>query len=118
MMKQIAIAAALALGTSMAFATDPAQKKSATDGAPKGNAATDYWKQHGKEGYMTKEQALGYKSADGKPMDWKRLDADADGRVSQTEWTGYHTSGARASDGSKDHGADDRSGGAAGPAAK
>lgn len=60
---------------------------------------------------MTEEHAMGYKSADGKRMDFKKLDADADGRVSQKEWTGYHTAGATRSDGSKDHGADDRGGG-------
>lgn len=37
---------------------------------------------------MTREQAMEYKSTDGKPMEWTRLDADIDDRVSETEWTG------------------------------
>ncbi|MGH8718906.1 MAG: hypothetical protein ACREV0_08205 [Burkholderiales bacterium] len=49
-----------------------------------------------------------------KPIDWKRLDADADSRVCRTEWTECHS--AFKSDGSKDSGSDERSGAAGHPA--
>jgi hypothetical protein len=66
---------------------------------------------------MSKDKAAGYKSDDGKnmdwikkAMDWKRLNTDADDRASEAEWTAYHNRGATKSDGSKDFGADERSG--------
>ncbi len=40
-----------------------------------------------------------------------RMDKNRDGMISTDEWTDKHASGARGSDGSKDHGSDDRDGG-------
>ena len=64
-------------------------------GQPAGSSVGDdtagaFWTEHARGGFMTKEQAMGYKTADGQPMDWAKLDADGDGKVSQEEWTGYH----------------------------
>jgi hypothetical protein len=114
-MKHIALAVALAFGSTLAMAESTAQKQGATDGSPQGNvAAGEYWKKHSKQGYMTRDHAMSYKGADNKPIDWKRLNTDADERVSEAEWTAYHNPGATRSDGTKDAGADDRGGGAAG----
>lgn len=108
-MKQIAIAIAFAFTSGVAIAADTQQRRDVSDGSPKGNtAATEYWTKHSKDGYMTRDQAMGYKAADKKAMDWKRLNTDADDRVSEAEWTAYHSQGATRSDGSK--GADERSG--------
>lgn len=113
-MKHIAVAVAFAFTSGMAVAADNTQQqRGVSDGTPKGNpAATEYWTNHSKEGYMTREQAMSYKGKDGKPMDWKRLNTDTDDRISEAEWTAYHSPGATQSDGSKDHGANDRSGAA------
>lgn len=116
-MKNLAVAMALACGSTLAFATDPGtspEKRGATDGSPKGNAASAYWTEHSKGGYMTREQAMNYKGQDDKPIDWGRLNTDTDDRVSEAEWTAYHNEGATKSDGTKDAGADERAG-AAGP---
>lgn len=64
-------------------------------GQPSGSSVGDdtagaFWTEHARGGYMTKEQATGYKSTDGKSMDWTKLDANGDGRVSQEEWNNYH----------------------------
>ncbi|MGH8726607.1 MAG: hypothetical protein ACREV9_00280 [Burkholderiales bacterium] len=69
-------------------------------GQPAGSSAGDanagaFWTENARGGYMTKEQAMGYKSKDGKPIDWTKLDADADGRISQTEWNAYHGAAGR-----------------------
>lgn len=113
-MKHIAVAVAFAFASGMAVAADSTQqRRDVSDGSPKGNtAATEYWTEHSKDGYMTRDQAMGYKAADKKAMDWKRLNTDADDRVSEAEWTAYHSQGATSSDGSKDFGADERSGAA------
>jgi len=120
-MKKIAAAIALALGTTLAFAGDDAKKAqpSATGdkatttsptpqrGQPPGSSddtAGAFWTEHSRGGYMTKEQAMKYKGKDGKPMDFKKLDADSDGRVSQTEWQS-HTSVAQKEGGPKEPGA-------------
>jgi hypothetical protein len=103
------------MGSTLAFAADTnVPQKGVTDGAPQGNAASDNWTQHSKDGYMTREHAMSFKATDGKPIDWVKLDADADGRISEPEWTAYHGEGTLKSDGSKDFGADERAGGAAG----
>lgn len=105
--KKIAVAIALALGTTLAFAEGDKAQPSATgdkatttsptpqQGQPSGSSAGDsnagaFWTENARGGYMTKEQAMGYKGADGKPMNFKKLDADSDGKVSQAEWTNYH----------------------------
>ena len=114
-MRHIALAIALAFGSTLAMAETTTQARGATDGSPKGDAAaSEYWTKHSKEGYMTRDQAMSYKGADNKPMDWKRLNTDADERVSEAEWTAYHKPGATKSDGTKDQGTSERAGGAAG----
>ncbi|MGH8726609.1 MAG: EF-hand domain-containing protein [Burkholderiales bacterium] len=123
-MKKIAAAIALALGTTLAFAGDDAKKvqPSATgdkattssptpqQGQPSGSSAGDsnagaFWTENARGGHMTKEQAMGYKSADGKPVDFKKLDADGDGKVSQSEWTNYHAAFAQKEGGPEEAGA-------------
>jgi hypothetical protein len=123
-MKKLAVAIALALGTTLAFAAGDAKKvePSATgdkattssptpqQGQPSARSGGDtkagaFWTENARGGYMTKEQAMGYKGADGKPVDFKKLDKDGDGRVSQAEWTNYHGAFPQ------------REGGAAGPTA-
>jgi hypothetical protein len=93
-MKSIAITAALALATSFAVAQDKKDQVSNRSAAPHNETmpgtAGDYWGKHAKDGYITRDQALNYKPADGKAMDWKRMDADSDGKVSQMEWKNYH----------------------------
>lgn len=122
-MKKIAAAIALALGTTLAFAGDDAKKAqpSATGdkatttsptpqrGQPAGSSVGDdtagaFWTEHARGGYMTKEQAMKYKGPDGKPMDFKKMDADGDGRVSQSEWQS-HSSFAQKEGGPKEAGA-------------
>ncbi|MGH8772823.1 MAG: hypothetical protein ACREV2_16860 [Burkholderiales bacterium] len=126
--KIIAVAAALELGSTLAIAAEETtrmDRPGASEGAPYGKAKghdkqeakrhekeakahENYWQQHSKDGYMTREQAMAYKGDN--PIDWRKLDADADSRVSRTEWTEYHS--ALKSDGSKDSGLDERSGAA------
>jgi hypothetical protein len=123
-MRKIAVAIALAMGTTLALAADDTKKvepkatgdKAVTgsptpqQGQPAGSdTAGAFWTEHARDGYMTKEQAMKYKGADGKAMDFKKLDADNDGRVSQSEWQ-KHTSFAQKEGGPKEKA------GAAGPA--
>ena len=107
----IAVAAAFAGGCHFFDRTDSTAQPAATGnkpttasptpqrGQPAGSSVGDdtagaFWTEHARGGYMTKEQAMRYKGADGKPMDFKKLDADADGRVSQAEWESYNRAGA------------------------
>lgn len=69
-------------------------------GQPAGSSAGDdnaaaFWTEHARGGYMTKEQAMRYKSKEGAAMDWTKLDSDGDGRISQTEWSTYHGAAGR-----------------------
>jgi hypothetical protein len=106
-MKKIAVAVALALGTTMAIAADDKATPKATgdkpvtssptpqQGQPAGSSVGDanagaFWTEHARGGYMTKDQAMKYKDKQGKTVDFKKMDADADNRVSQTEWQNYH----------------------------
>ncbi|MGH8719693.1 MAG: hypothetical protein ACREV0_12250, partial [Burkholderiales bacterium] len=123
-MKKLALAIALALGTTLAFAGDDAKKaqpsatgdKATTSsptpqrGEPAGSSVGDgaagaFWTEHARGGYMTKDEAMKYKGADGKPMDFKKLDKNSDGRVSQSEWTTYHEAFAQKEGGPKEAGA-------------
>lgn len=94
-MKSIAIAAALALGTSIAMAQSGGASGGGVGSAGVGNVgdvdASKYWSDHSKDGYMTGERAMAYKSKDGKAADMKAMDKDNDGQVSRTEWIEYQT---------------------------
>ncbi|MGH8718904.1 MAG: hypothetical protein ACREV0_08195 [Burkholderiales bacterium] len=102
-----ALAVGLVAGCGMFDKTDRTAQPQATGGKdvtasptpergqPSGSSVGDsntgaFWTENARGGYMTKEQAMGYRGKDGKPMDFKKLDADGDGRVSQAEWTNYH----------------------------
>lgn len=74
-MKKIAIAATLAIGSTLAAAQgtmSPAQ----------------YWQQHAQGGYMTPEAAVMYPAPAGRNA--SMIDANGDGRVSQSEWLRHH----------------------------
>ena len=103
-MKRTAIAAAFALGSTLAFAqytgtqTPRGQGQGQQDvpssqPSARSGAANDYWERHAQEGYMTREDAMGYRWHDGRAADFDAIDTDGDGRVSQGEWLAY--SGAR-----------------------
>jgi hypothetical protein len=69
----------------------PTPQRGQPSGSSAGNdTAGAFWTEHSRGGYMTKEQAMGYKDPTNKPMDWARLDSDRDSRVSQQEWNVYH----------------------------
>lgn len=53
--------------------------------------ASQFWTQNAREGFLTRDQALGFRGVDNSALDWNRLDADLDGRVSQSEWSTYHS---------------------------
>ena len=109
-MKKLAIMAVIALGSGLASAADDAKSGGAGTTTPSSNTAigkpadkgaadvylaSEYWTKHAKDGYMSKDVALQFKGADGKSVDWGRLDADNDGKVSEREWKQYHqTAGA------------------------
>lgn len=94
-MKSIAITAALALASTLSLAQATKDQVPNRSEAPHNQTmpgtAGDYWKQHAKDGYMTKDKAMGYKSKDAKSMDYMKMDMDNDGRVSQSEWSSYHS---------------------------
>lgn len=133
-MKKLALAIALAFGSTLAFATDDAKKAepSATGdkevtatptpqqpGQPSGSSVGDdnagaFWTENARGGYMTKDQAMKYEWPQGHEMDWTKLDSDKDDRVSQTEWNAYHEAFAQKEGGPKEA-AGERAG-AAGPA--
>jgi hypothetical protein len=81
-MKSIAITAALALASTLSLAQSTKDQVQNRSEAPHDQtmpaSAGDYWKQHAKGGYLTQEQ-------------WSKVDSDNDGRVSQQEWTKYHS---------------------------
>ncbi|MGH8726608.1 MAG: hypothetical protein ACREV9_00285 [Burkholderiales bacterium] len=70
--------------------------------------ASDFWMQNSREGFLTREQALGFRGTNRNAVDWNRLDTDLDGRVSQSEWSTYHSPGSIP--GSRDFGAGGRPG--------
>jgi hypothetical protein len=103
----IAMAAAFAGGCHFFDRTDRSAQPAATGdkpatasptpqrGQPAGSSVGDanagaFWTEHARGGYMTKDQAMKYKDKQGKTVDFKKMDADADNRVSQTEWQNYH----------------------------
>jgi hypothetical protein len=107
----IAMAAAFAGGCHFFDRTDRSAQPAATGdkpatasptpqrGQPAGSSVGDanagaFWTEHARGGYMTKDQAMKYKDAAGKPVDFKKLDSDSDGRVSQAEWESYNRAGA------------------------
>jgi hypothetical protein len=53
--------------------------------------ANQFWTQNSREGFLTRDEALGFRGADNNALDWDRLDTDLDGRVSQSEWSTYHS---------------------------
>lgn len=81
--KQIAVAMGLAFGSSLAMADSDAF-------AQRGNPES-YWSQQSRDGYMTKDLAMKYKDKQGKNLDMTKLDSDKDNKVSEAEWTKYHT---------------------------
>ncbi len=105
-MKRLALIAAASLLSGVAFAADDTKTggtgdstssvgKPADKGAGDAYLAKEFWGKHSKGGYMSKEEAAQFKGADGKTMDWQKLDADSDGKVSEREWNAYHqTAGA------------------------
>lgn len=131
-MKKIAVAIALALGSTLAVAEGDKAKPSAAgdapvttsptpqQGQPSGSSVGDdnagaFWTENAREGHMTRDQAMKYKSADDQEMDFTKLDADNDGRVSQSEWTNYHEAFAQKDGGPQE--AEAGRSGAAGPGA-
>jgi hypothetical protein len=75
MMKNTALAAALALGTAFASAQQTV-------------TPAEYWQQHAQDGYMTHEDAVMYPTPAGRTA--SAIDIDRDGRVSQAEWARHH----------------------------
>jgi hypothetical protein len=105
MRKEIALAVALALGSTLAIAGgDKAGTTSGTTDSPsattggasdKANTPQAFWDKHAKEGSLSKDDAMKFRSADGKPVDFPKLDANSDNKVTQSEWNAYHaTAGA------------------------
>jgi len=107
-MKTLVVTTALALSSTLALAAgdakpntagssdgSPAIGKPADTGAGDTYLASQHWKKYSNGGYMSKSDAMLFKGADGKSVDWQRLDADNDGKVSEREWATYHqTAGA------------------------
>lgn len=119
-MKHIAIAAAFALGSSVAMAQSAGMSGSGGAGVGNAGAVGDpdvgaYWDKTSKDGYMTRDQATGYRSKDGKTMDMAKADKDGDGRVSRSEWTNYHGANA-VGGGARRQGGDGASSGSGAPA--
>lgn len=103
-MRKLALTAAIALASSLAFAGGQgATGTSGSEGAASTGKPTDkgagdtlmaqeHWSKHAEGGYMTKENAMQFKGADGKTVDMQKLDMDSDGKVSEREWAAYHES--------------------------
>lgn len=100
-MKQWTIVAAAALfGTTIAWAADATNpnnvgqpSESASSTTPRGERAASpqaYWDMHAKTGSMNREDAMRYVGPDGRKLDFGKLDADQDGKISQAEWQAYH----------------------------
>jgi hypothetical protein len=51
-----------------------------------------FWDKHSKDGNLGREDAMKFRSSDGRPIEFERLDMNKDGRVSQAEWISYHSS--------------------------
>jgi len=51
----------------------------------------DYWTKNAEDGFMTKEKTMAFKSKETRDMDYSALDTDGDGRTSKSEWTTYHS---------------------------
>ena len=52
----------------------------------------EFWGQHNQGGSMSRDEAMKFKGADGRTVDFDKLDIDGDGKVSEREWTTYHQS--------------------------
>ena len=96
-MKAVLCAIGLAVGCGLAVAQNAGTGNAAgtaTQGAT-GTGTTgalapnEFWAQHSKGGYMTKDDAMTFKGADGKSIDMQKLDTDNDGRISEREWSTY-----------------------------
>jgi hypothetical protein len=86
-MNKLALTLVVALSSPVAFAITP------SDSSANDAAANDYWNSHAQAGTMTKEEAMKFKGADGKSVDWNRLDANHDGKVDHEEWVAYTKGG-------------------------
>lgn len=76
-------------------ATNPAVGNPAEKGAGDLMLAKEFWGQHAQGPSMSREEAMKFKGADGSTVDFRKLDTDGDGKVSEREWTTYHqTAGA------------------------
>jgi hypothetical protein len=116
-MRKLLLTAVIAVGSSLAFAAGEAgtgttaadgattMGKPADRGAGDAYLAKEFWSQHAKGGYMSKEDAMQFKGADGKSVDMQKLDADSDGRISEREWTTYQQTAGAAGIGSPESGA-------------
>ena len=107
-MTKLAVAIAIALGATCAWADDTGTpgaagaadtgtsgKATAATGAGDTMLAKQFWQQNSKDGYLGKEDVARFKGADGKNVDMQALDTDNDGRVSEREWNTYQqTAGA------------------------
>jgi hypothetical protein len=115
MKRQIALAVALALGSTLAMAAGDKDKAGTstgssatgagtsagsppetvgtpvgTGGAASGMTPEAFWSKHAKEGSLSREDAMKYKTPEGKSVEFDRLDTNKDGKVSQSEWNAYH----------------------------
>ena len=102
-MMKLALAIAIACGSTLAVAVDKSSEGTMGDTTGKATAkgagdtylAEEFWEKSAKRGYLSKVRAARFKGADGKGVDMQKLDADGDGRISAREWTTYHqTAGA------------------------
>jgi hypothetical protein len=99
-MKTLALAIALACGSTLALAqaggTDTSTAgKPAAKGAGDSYMAKEFWEKNNKGGYISREDLSRFKGADGKGVDMQKIDVDGDGKVSEREWTMYQqTAGA------------------------
>lgn len=51
-----------------------------------------FWDKHSKDGNLAREDAMKFRSPDGRPLDVQALDGNKDGKISQSEWNSYHSS--------------------------
>lgn len=86
---------ALVLGAAVTACAPETDQNVASTGATSVDPVA-YWDDNAKGGFLEKGDALGFQAKGGKPVVWSELDTDADGRVSQSEWTAYHSGAAGA----------------------
>lgn len=54
-------------------------------------SAKSYWALHAQNGMLTREAAMQYSAPNNRKIDFDKLDANRDGKVSEQEWTAYHS---------------------------